>query len=298
MNESSGGGPHGGGGGEQPPGRGRGRGRGWNPSRGRGRGKWPRKSANSDDVRAASNSHHYDDNRSRDGSHPAFRGHEPDHPYNNTKRGHPQQRKYRGAGGQHRPPRGHLEDGFYQMGLSEEHLSRNNYYEENGRRDGGSASFRGSDYEQSQSHSSKRGHHHQQPRGYRDGGEGRSNHQREERYNPRHRNTTNTRQEGNFPQMGLGEEDLSWNGEAQPSNGETRGDKNKNNNKSNKSRTRRKDQGGRSAEKDSNLRSRLTDQCLKGISECMVCLEKVKQHQATWDCRNCYQVSNIVVLSS
>ena len=42
--------------------------------------------------------------------------------------------------------------------------------------------------------------------------------------------------------------------------------------------------------KDVNLRSKLTDQLMRGTQECMVCLDKVKQHQATWDCRNCYQV--------
>ena len=96
--------------------------------------------------------------------------------------------------------------------------------------------------------------------------------------------------------MGLGEEDWSRNNEDQVSNGQPRGDKNKNFNKSNKSRTRKKDKGGRPEEKDSNLRSRLTELCLKGMSECMVCLEKVKQPQATWDCRNCYQVGNTALL--
>ena len=97
--------------------------------------------------------------------------------------------------------------------------------------------------------------------------------------------------------MGPGEEDGSRNSEDQVSNGTTRGDKNKNVNKSNKTRTRRKVQGSpRSQEKDSNLRSRLTELCLKGMSECMVCLDKVKQHQLTWDCRNCYQVGNNALL--
>ena len=38
------------------------------------------------------------------------------------------------------------------------------------------------------------------------------------------------------------------------------------------------------------LRSRLTDQLVRGHSECMVCLERVKQHHNTWDCHNCFQV--------
>ena len=45
--------------------------------------------------------------------------------------------------------------------------------------------------------------------------------------------------------------------------------------------------------KDSNLRDRLTESLMKGTSECMVCLDKVKQQQATWDCRNCFQVFHI-----
>ena len=302
MNESSGGGPQGGGG-EPPPARGRGRGRGWNPNRGRGRGHWPRKSGNSHDVRVPPNSHHYEDNWSRDGSQPAFRGNQPDYS-SNAKRSHQQPRKHRGAGGQHHSSRGHLEEGFHQMGLSEEHLSWNNYYDDSG----SSTSFRGHE----QSHNTKRGHHHHQQhqqhqqhyhhqhqqhqqRTYRTGGENRSNQQREDQYNPRHRasNTSSRRQEENLQPIGPGEEDVRRNNEDQVSNGKTRGERTKNVNKSNKSRTRRKDQGGpRSEEKDSNLRSRLTELCLKGMSECMVCLDKVKQHQLTWDCRNCYQVGN------
>ena len=71
-------------------------------------------------------------------------------------------------------------------------------------------------------------------------------------------------------------------------------DNQRNYNKIPKSRTRRKehgDRGGlRSEEKDNNVRTRLTDMCLKGLSECMVCLDRVKQHHSTWDCRNCWQV--------
>ena len=50
---------------------------------------------------------------------------------------------------------------------------------------------------------------------------------------------------------------------------------------------------GRASDKDSNLRDRLTESLMKGTSECMVCLDKVKQQQATWDCRNCFQVFHI-----
>ena len=42
---------------------------------------------------------------------------------------------------------------------------------------------------------------------------------------------------------------------------------------------------------EEDLRARLSEQLLRGLSECMVCLERVKQMQATWDCHNCYQVS-------
>lgn len=41
------------------------------------------------------------------------------------------------------------------------------------------------------------------------------------------------------------------------------------------------------------LRARLSDQLVRGLTECMVCLERVKQTHATWDCHNCYQVFHI-----
>jgi len=41
------------------------------------------------------------------------------------------------------------------------------------------------------------------------------------------------------------------------------------------------------------LRARLSEQLMRGLTECMVCLERVKQMQATWDCHNCYQVFHI-----
>jgi transcriptional repressor NF-X1 len=44
---------------------------------------------------------------------------------------------------------------------------------------------------------------------------------------------------------------------------------------------------------DTDLRGRLTDQLVRGCAECMVCLERVRQHQATWDCHNCYQIFHL-----
>ena len=49
-------------------------------------------------------------------------------------------------------------------------------------------------------------------------------------------------------------------------------------------------------DKESNLRERLTESLMRGTSECMVCLDKVKQQQATWDCRNCFQVFHITCI--
>ena len=43
-------------------------------------------------------------------------------------------------------------------------------------------------------------------------------------------------------------------------------------------------------DKDVSLRTRLTEVLVRGTHECMVCLDKVRQQQPTWDCRNCYQV--------
>lgn len=42
-----------------------------------------------------------------------------------------------------------------------------------------------------------------------------------------------------------------------------------------------------------NLRERLIQQLVSGQSECMICFEKVKQLQATWDCKQCYQIFHI-----
>ena len=41
---------------------------------------------------------------------------------------------------------------------------------------------------------------------------------------------------------------------------------------------------------DVDLRARLSEQLERGLTECMVCLERVRQMQPTWDCHNCYQV--------
>ena len=41
---------------------------------------------------------------------------------------------------------------------------------------------------------------------------------------------------------------------------------------------------------EADLRVRLSDQLVRGETECMVCLDRVKQQHATWDCKNCYQV--------
>jgi len=41
------------------------------------------------------------------------------------------------------------------------------------------------------------------------------------------------------------------------------------------------------------LRARLSEQLVRGMTECMVCLDRVKQTHATWDCHNCYQVFHI-----
>ena len=42
---------------------------------------------------------------------------------------------------------------------------------------------------------------------------------------------------------------------------------------------------------DVDLRDRLADQLERGMTECMVCLDRVRQMHPTWDCHNCYQVS-------
>ena len=67
---------------------------------------------------------------------------------------------------------------------------------------------------------------------------------------------------------------------------ETKTDENRN--KSSKVKHQSKRRGTKP--KDVNLRSKLTDQLMRGSQECMVCLDKVRQQQATWDCTNCYQV--------
>ena len=42
-----------------------------------------------------------------------------------------------------------------------------------------------------------------------------------------------------------------------------------------------------------NLRERLIRQLVGGEAECMVCLDKIKPKNATWDCHQCYQVFHI-----
>ena len=49
-------------------------------------------------------------------------------------------------------------------------------------------------------------------------------------------------------------------------------------------------------DKDVSLRTRLTEVLVRGTHECMVCLDKVRQQQPTWDCRNCYQVGLLLGL--
>lgn len=44
---------------------------------------------------------------------------------------------------------------------------------------------------------------------------------------------------------------------------------------------------------EADLRVRLTDQLVRGQTECMVCLDRVKQHQSTWDCHNCFQIFHL-----
>ena len=46
-------------------------------------------------------------------------------------------------------------------------------------------------------------------------------------------------------------------------------------------------------ESQRNLRERLIQQLVGGEAECMVCLDKIKPKNATWDCQNCYQVFHI-----
>jgi len=41
---------------------------------------------------------------------------------------------------------------------------------------------------------------------------------------------------------------------------------------------------------DVDLRDRLAEQLERGLTECMVCLDRVRQMHPTWDCHNCYQI--------
>ena len=46
----------------------------------------------------------------------------------------------------------------------------------------------------------------------------------------------------------------------------------------------------------SDLRLRLSSQLTKGIAECLVCLDRVRQTQPTWDCLACYQVFHLACI--
>ena len=48
------------------------------------------------------------------------------------------------------------------------------------------------------------------------------------------------------------------------------------------------------ADDDVDLRDRLSEQLERGLTECMVCLDRVRQMHPTWDCHNCYQVCIVV----
>jgi len=60
-----------------------------------------------------------------------------------------------------------------------------------------------------------------------------------------------------------------------------------------KPRNKRRANNNNSQNVDLGLRAKLTEQCLRGTSECFICLDKVRQHQATWDCTNCYQIFHL-----
>ena len=49
---------------------------------------------------------------------------------------------------------------------------------------------------------------------------------------------------------------------------------------------REEEEGGVSGD----LRVRLSQQLTRGEAECLVCLDRVRQTQHTWDCGICYQV--------
>ena len=186
----------------------------------------------------------------------SFEGHGQFH----SRRGQPKQRKYEGG-------------------------AESNYFVDNeSSRDGSSGSVRGHEYA-----NNKRGQPKQ--RKARVGGGMKVQ-------NARQTNGSGWEPEESLQPLDISGPHLSANN-FQSSNGaihwdERMADNQRNYNKIPKSRTRRKehgDRGGlRSEEQDSNVRSRLTDLCLKGLSECMVCLDRVKQHHSTWDCRNCWQV--------
>ncbi|PSN51156.1 Protein shuttle craft [Blattella germanica] len=48
-----------------------------------------------------------------------------------------------------------------------------------------------------------------------------------------------------------------------------------------------------SADDDSSQRERLADQLERGTLECLVCCERVRQHDPVWNCSNCYHVLHL-----
>jgi hypothetical protein len=59
---------------------------------------------------------------------------------------------------------------------------------------------------------------------------------------------------------------------------------------------RRGGEGEHPAEPCSDLRERLSVQLSRGVAECLVCLERVRQAQPTWDCLCCYQVFHLACI--
>ena len=307
MNESSGGpGPQSGGGGG-------GRGRGWNRGR-RGRGNWQRNVQSSREVRENIS---HGDNRSREGSSAssrgpqesqssstsrgpkelhrsnASRGPQDSHNFNTTRGSQESQssQTFRGPQQQHSRRTHQHQRNFYNGRESE-------YLADPGGRQESLADFRG--YEGYNSRWSQDQQWREESNYYYNGD--RDGHDRSRGKQRKHRgrggpNYPRREMEEHFQQMSLvGEQSSSFN-DVGPSNEiyteDSQQDRQRNGNKPAKSRTQRKNnksRGVQSEEQESNMRSKLTDLCVKGLSECMVCLDRVKQHHSTWDCRNCYQV--------
>jgi transcriptional repressor NF-X1 len=47
------------------------------------------------------------------------------------------------------------------------------------------------------------------------------------------------------------------------------------------------------ADDDVSQRDRLTDQLTRGVLECLVCCDRVRQHDSVWSCTNCYHVLHL-----